>query len=74
MAQIVNCYLLPATADAPNSRLPVLHYRNVLPSPLSEDSTVNFLTANEWEHRVSRRGFPETITEVDSRPGNMGTH
>ncbi|KAL2276180.1 hypothetical protein FJTKL_01342 [Diaporthe vaccinii] len=50
MDQIVNCHL-PATADAPNNRLPVLHYRNVLPSPVSEDSTIKFLTANEWEHR-----------------------
>lgn len=74
MAKVVNCHLLPATADAPNSRLPVLHYRNVLPNPLSEDSAIGFLTANEWEHRVSSRGFWETIMKIDSGPGNMGTH
>lgn len=62
MAQIVKCYFLPATADAPNSRLPVLHYRNVLPSPLCEASAVQFLTKNEWEHRVSRHGFSKNYT------------
>lgn len=63
MTQIVKSYLLPATADAPNSRLPVLHYRNVLPSPLSEDSAIQFLMQNEWDHRVSRHwhGFSKTI-------------
>lgn len=74
MAQTVNCHLLPATADAPNSRLPVLHYRNVPPSLLCNDSAISFLTANQWEHRVSRRAFWETTTKVDSGPGNMGTH
>lgn len=74
MAQIVNCHLLPATADAPNNRLPVLHYRNVLPSPVSEDSAIEFLTSNEWEHRVSCLGFWETITRIDPGLGNMGTH
>ncbi|KAH6692482.1 cupin domain protein [Plectosphaerella plurivora] len=50
-AQSVNCHLLAPTADAPNNRLPVLHYRGVLPWPLSEASVVEFLTANKWEHR-----------------------
>lgn len=72
MARIVNCYFLPATADAPNSRLPVLHYRNVLPSPLSEDSAVQFPTTNEWEHRVSRHGFLKTITQIDATQGTWG--
>lgn len=55
MAQTVECYFLPPNEDAPNSRLPVLHYRNVLPTPNCEDVTTKFLTSNRWEKRVSTR-------------------
>ncbi|KAK4081402.1 hypothetical protein Purlil1_11663 [Purpureocillium lilacinum] len=51
MATSVNCYFLRPTRDAPNNQLPVLHYQNVLPKPLTEDSAKDFLTANKWEHR-----------------------
>ncbi|KAL2209902.1 hypothetical protein CC79DRAFT_1354735 [Sarocladium strictum] len=51
MSEAVHCYFLPATQDAPNSRLPVLHYQDVLPLPLSEQSAKVFLTQHEWEHR-----------------------
>lgn len=33
---------------APNSDLPILIYRDVLPLPLSEEKTTTFLEANEW--------------------------
>ncbi|KAL4906963.1 hypothetical protein BDW74DRAFT_176560 [Aspergillus multicolor] len=47
----VDTYFLPPTPHAPNNLLPVLHYRNVLPPPLSEESVTQFLTANKWEKR-----------------------
>lgn len=52
-SQTVECYFLNPNQDVPNNKLPVLHYRNVLPKPLDEDSVTNFLTANKWEKRVS---------------------
>ncbi|KAF3805195.1 hypothetical protein GCG54_00010472 [Colletotrichum gloeosporioides] len=48
----VQCYFLSPNEDAPNSRLPVLHYRNVLPEPRDEASVTDFLTRNRWEKRV----------------------
>ncbi|KAL4767068.1 hypothetical protein BDW60DRAFT_227067 [Aspergillus nidulans var. acristatus] len=47
----VDTYFLPPTPYAPNSQLPVLHYRNVLPSHPSEETVTQFLTANQWEKR-----------------------
>ncbi|KAG8406566.1 hypothetical protein J3459_018651 [Metarhizium acridum] len=51
MAQSVQCYYLPPNSDVPNSPLPVLHYRGVLPSDATEDMVTKFLTANTWEKR-----------------------
>lgn len=45
-------YYLKPTPYVPNSDLPVLVYRNVLPSPHDEDSATDFLEANSWEKRV----------------------
>lgn len=65
MATSVNCYFLRPTRDAPNNPLPVLHYQNVLPKPLTEDSAKDFLTANKWEHRVRQSlDYYITITKV----------
>ncbi|KAK1477621.1 hypothetical protein CTAM01_15139 [Colletotrichum tamarilloi] len=47
----VECYLLSSNPDAPNSPLPVIHYRNVLPEPRNEESVTEFLTRNRWEKR-----------------------
>ncbi|WYZ42404.1 hypothetical protein EsH8_VI_000103 [Colletotrichum jinshuiense] len=47
----VQCYFLSPNRDAPNSTLPVLHYRDVLPEPRGEESTTEFLTRNRWEKR-----------------------
>ncbi|KIW54354.1 hypothetical protein PV05_06718 [Exophiala xenobiotica] len=44
-------YRIPPNEYAPNSRLPVLIYRDVLPLPLSEDSTTAFLESHGWEKR-----------------------
>ncbi|KAL1960372.1 hypothetical protein VTO42DRAFT_8332 [Malbranchea cinnamomea] len=43
-------YLRP-TVHSPNSPLPVLLYRNVLPKPYSEESTSAFLAGKDWEKR-----------------------
>lgn len=40
-------YIKPNTC-APNSKLPILIYRSVLPSPASEESTTSFLTSHGW--------------------------
>lgn len=44
-------YRIPPNEYAPNSRLPVLIYRDVLPLPLSEDRTTAFLESHGWEKR-----------------------
>lgn len=42
-----------ATAMVPNSRLPVLIYRNALKEPCTEESIREQIEQNAWEHRVS---------------------
>lgn len=44
-------YFVPSTSDAPNNRLPILHYQGVLPEPLNEDTATEFLSSNKWEKR-----------------------
>ncbi|KAL4882650.1 hypothetical protein BJY04DRAFT_38251 [Aspergillus karnatakaensis] len=44
-------YYLPPTAHVPNNPLPVLHYRDVLPHPRTEEQATKFLTAHKWEKR-----------------------
>lgn len=58
MATAVQCYYLKPTHNVPNNSLPVLHYRNLLPRPLTEQSITAFLTANQWEKRVSHHIIP----------------
>ncbi|KAF5540759.1 hypothetical protein FMEXI_8255 [Fusarium mexicanum] len=41
-------YYFKQTDFVPNSRLPVLVYRNVLPQPLNEESAQVFLENNQW--------------------------
>lgn len=52
MPPSVECYLLAPTNDVPNSQLPVILYRDVLPEPRNEETTTKFLTAYGWEKRV----------------------
>lgn len=47
-------FFLQPTKHSPNSPLPILLYRNVLPQPYSEATTTKFLEANDWEKRVRR--------------------
>ncbi|KAI1045077.1 hypothetical protein LB505_009397 [Fusarium chuoi] len=51
MSSSVECYLVPRTEDAPNSRLPILVYRDVLPQPRTEETVTRFLTTHRWEKR-----------------------
>jgi uncharacterized protein YjlB len=54
MMESVNTYFLSSTQHAPNNKtLPVLHYKNVLPQPLTEETVTSFMTAHKWEKRVS---------------------
>lgn len=55
MMESVNTYFLTSTQHAPNNKsLPVLHYKNVLPQPLTEETVTSFMTAHKWEKRVSK--------------------
>lgn len=47
-------YYLAPTRFVPNSKLPVLVYRNVLPSPVEEDSATGFLERHNWAKLVSQ--------------------
>lgn len=45
-------YSVKRNAHCPNSSFPVLVYRNVLPTPVEEESTSEFLQRNKWEKKV----------------------
>ncbi|KAL4969942.1 cupin domain-containing protein [Aspergillus stella-maris] len=47
----IQTYFLGPTPHAPNSGLPIIHYRGVLPEPLTEESVTEFLTRDRWEKR-----------------------
>lgn len=47
-------YTLPPTPYVPNSPLPVLVYRNALPTPVTETSTQRFIEGNGWERQVCK--------------------
>ncbi|PGH09170.1 hypothetical protein GX51_00924 [Blastomyces parvus] len=49
--QPVERFYLQPTKYSPNSVLPVLLYRSVLPSPYSAGTTTEFLEENGWEKR-----------------------
>lgn len=78
MGSSVECYLLPPTEDAPNSRLPILVYRNVLPHPRTEETATEFLTTHRWERRVGHLPvYTRHICIVTDRRlflGNLGTY
>lgn len=44
-------YPVRRNAHCPNSQFPVLVYRNVLPTPVDEESTSEFLQRNQWEKK-----------------------
>lgn len=46
-------YVLPATKYCPNNEMPVLIYRNVLPSPRTEKVVQEWIEKNGWLRAVS---------------------
>ena len=48
-------HYFPSTAFAPNNILPVLVYRNILPQPITEETTTDFLTKHKW-HKLGTWG------------------
>ena len=56
-------YYFPSTGFAPNNRLPVLVYRGVLPDPINEESTTDFLTMNKW-HKLVRLNLPCFLSQA----------
>ncbi|KAL5366688.1 hypothetical protein BJX96DRAFT_180958 [Aspergillus floccosus] len=46
-----NTFYLPPTLHSPGSTLPILHYRDDLPHPRTEETASKFLTAHTWEKR-----------------------
>lgn len=51
-------YWVKPTIHCPNSKLPVLVYRNVLPADLSIESTTEALGSNEWVQGGVFKHFP----------------
>ncbi|KAF2148107.1 hypothetical protein K461DRAFT_233579 [Myriangium duriaei CBS 260.36] len=51
MAERLECYYIRRNSFVPNSVLPVIVYRNVLPDDLNEKIAMAFLTRHEWEKR-----------------------
>lgn len=49
-------YILPPTSYVPNSPLPVLVYRNVLPFPRTEQTVQDFIELHGWERKVGTDG------------------
>lgn len=74
----VQCYFLTPATDVPNNNLPVLHYQNVLPQPLTEQTATTFLTSHDWEKRVCFTNLSWLITLPsylsDSDKGHVGTY
>ncbi|GAB7343370.1 hypothetical protein MBLNU457_1410t1 [Dothideomycetes sp. NU457] len=52
-------YFLKPTTHVPNSFLPVLIYRHVLPEPLSEATAIEYLEKNQWSHGGTFKHFPQ---------------
>lgn len=55
-------YILPPTPHVPNSPLPVLVYRNVLPPSLTVDSVQKFIERNGWKRQVGT--FPRDYLSI----------
>lgn len=49
--QPMEYFVLPSTHFVPNNPLPVLVYRQVLPTPVHEVTTTPFLEKNKWERK-----------------------
>lgn len=52
-------YFLKPTSHVPNSFLPVLIYRHVLPEPLSEATAIEYFEKNQWSHGGTFKHFPQ---------------
>ena len=52
-------YFLKPTTHVPNSSLPVLIYRHVLPDPLSEATAIEHLEKHQWSHGGTFKHFPQ---------------
>lgn len=73
MVTVPSAYYLPPTEHSPNNPLPVLHYRNVLPEPRTEDEVTRLLTAHKWEKRVGV-SMPHQAGADMQFPGYMGCY
>lgn len=58
-------YYLQKGTYVPNNRLPALVYRDVLPRPLSRESTKRLCENNHWERRVSCLASRQTRPFID---------
>jgi uncharacterized protein YjlB len=47
------CHILPATKYVPNSPLPLLIYRDVLPKPITTKSCQEMIESHGWTRQVS---------------------
>jgi uncharacterized protein YjlB len=55
---ISQVYWTQPTAHCPNSKLPILVYRNVLPGDLTEDSAQKLVEANNWYKGGTFKHYP----------------
>jgi uncharacterized protein YjlB len=68
-------YYIEPTEYAPNSPMPVLVYRAVLPKPITEENASTFLEANNWEKRVRHHLHSTTFSRLPltfKNAGDMG--
>lgn len=68
-----NTFYLPPTLHSPGSTLPILHYRDVLPHPRTEETATEFLTAHTWEKRVRQQAHHSTPTNHARASGAPST-
>lgn len=59
-------YPVHPTPHCPNSVFPVLVYRGVLPTPVDEESTSEFLQRNHWEKKASHENIWNTQKKQNS--------
>lgn len=59
-------YTLPSTAHVPNSPMPVLVYRNVLPMPRTMEIAQEFIESHGWSRQVGFALYIASIGDADA--------
>ncbi|KAL1643130.1 hypothetical protein SLS58_005099 [Diplodia intermedia] len=67
-------YPVRPTPHCPNSVFPVLVYRGVLPTPVDEESTSDFLQRNHWEKKATTPNEKGTWGAITTKHFHPNTH